>query len=393
MDEFNDKFSDINKLLDLPNQNWLFGAGISKNANIPLMKQLTELVEYNIEHEQEKKLNDMYKGIKKLFEQKSNMHIEHILSHIGDLIALIERTENERLKINNTNYDKSDLHNLYYKIVEQITEIVRYGCKDTNDDCIRGQIDNPLVEIYEHREFIKALFSRLENFEGRSNTNFFTTNYDTLLEDALILEKRKVVDGFEGGAMGFWNPQLLTEKENNRSLICKLHGSIDWYKSKEEGLVRARYGTTYVKEKESTMIYPQATKYVETQKDPFAFLFEKFRNTLNHSKNAILCVCGYSFGDNHINNEIENALHYPGNQLTLLIFLETITEEHNAISGLMENSKTSDRVYVMTREGIWYENIFYSKKSQEDEDDLSWWTFSGLTELLLRGEEYNVQWN
>ena len=42
----------------------------------------------------------------------------------------------------------------------------------------------------------------------RSSIAFFTTNYDTLLEDALILEKQKICDGFIGTAMGFWNPEI-----------------------------------------------------------------------------------------------------------------------------------------------------------------------------------------
>src|SRR5699024_7245090 len=164
--------------------------------------------------------------------------------------------------------------------------------------------------------------------------------------------------------------------------VCKLHGSIDWYNSKKDGLVRARYGTTYMNERENTMIYPQATKYVETQKDPFAYLFDMFRNTLNSSE-SILGVCGYSFGDNHINIELENALKYSNTQLTLLVFIKELNEE--VVKEWLEDSDINNRIYVMTENGIYHRNSFY--KSREDRV-LTWWAFGGLTDLLQKGEEY-----
>jgi hypothetical protein len=39
------------------------------------------------------------------------------------------------------------------------------------------------------------------------------------------------------------------------------------------------------------MIYPQATKYVETQKDPFSYLFNGFRTALNSNEDNVLITC------------------------------------------------------------------------------------------------------
>lgn len=379
---FNLKLKAINNLLDLHDQNWLFGAGVSYNANIPLMFKLTELVEGKIEEIDNQ--DKMYTELKKLFEGKENMHIEHILSHIGDLIAMIDRTGGKEISINNYNYNIENLQNLYNNIIEQITSIVKYGYVENEKKL--GSIEKPLVEIAEHRYFVKALFSRLENLEGRHNVSFFTTNYDTLLEDALILEEKKIVDGFEGGAMGFWMPETFSDRKPNEYLICKLHGSIDWYHSDSEGLIRTRYGTTYLKDEKNTMIYPQATKYVETQKDPFALLFEQFRSALIKSDDSVLGVCGYSFGDNHINFEIEFALKHPGNQLTLLIFLKESDEGlPEILQKWLGDSKINNRIYIMTQKGIYHEGIL-DKNTYE----LDWWSFEGVTELLIKGEEYDV---
>src|SRR5690606_3798542 len=129
-----------------------------------------------------------------------------------------------------------------------------------------------------------AIFSNRSNLLSRSKLNFFSTNYDTLLEDALGLEKLTVVDGFSGGAIAYWNPIFEFGNKSsaaNQCLLYKLHGSIDWQRDETKGLVRTRYGTKYLANKSDIMIYPQATKYIETQKDPFSYLFNGFRSALN----------------------------------------------------------------------------------------------------------------
>ena len=143
---------------------------------------------------------------------------------------------------------------------------------------------DPIVEIESHVRFIRTLLLKKVNLERRSSVCFFTTNYDTLLEDALALNKIDVIDGFSGGAMGFWNPETeFTNKSDriDRCLLYKLHGSVDWHRDSEHGLVRTRSGTKYLPEAENIMIYPQATKYVETQKDPFAMLFSRAKIYFN----------------------------------------------------------------------------------------------------------------
>ncbi len=86
------------------------------------------------------------------------------------------------------------------------------------------------------------------------------------------------------------------------------------YQDNDNGLTCCRYGSKYLSDSSNLLIYPQATKYIETQKDPFATLFQQFRNELQISTNNTLLICGYSFGDEHINAEIEFALTSPNNQ-------------------------------------------------------------------------------
>lgn len=383
--DFEKKYEEVQQHLDSHYQNWLFGAGISFESNIPLMIPLTKKITADLK---DKELRKVYIAIQKLLPQ--NAHIEHILSQIGDLIAIIERSYSEEIKINNFLYTLEGLSKLYKAIIERISHIVRYGYKSSAPS-LEGSIQNPIVTVNFHQEFVKALFKRSSDLHQRKKVNFFTTNYDTLLEDALSLEKKLVIDGFSGSAIGFWDPTSYKKNtSNNEYHVYKLHGSIDWFNDPSYGLIRTRYGTNYLSELSNVLIYPQATKYVETQKDPFATLFNAFREQLRSMNQNVLCVCGYSFGDNHINNEIEGILFSPNNNMTLVIFIkETWNQEHDdtslspILNKWLSNSTISDRIFVLTEKGIYNGGLTaYSNEDQE----YDWWSFNGLIKLLKEEE-------
>ena len=377
---------ELKKQLDSSRQNWLFGAGISRNSNIPLMYPLTDRVKQIIKGE---KNNEIYDLLTKELIEKA--HIEHYLSHIGDLIALAERSKIKSATVENKPFAKEELLELHASIISAIGETVRYGYSNIGGKEIIGTFDKPIVEIEHHIKFVQSLFSNRSNLLSRSKFTFFTTNYDTLLEDALGLEKFIVVDGFSGGSMAYWNPQIEFQDLHslpNKCLLYKLHGSIDWQRDEKKGLVRSRYGTKYLANKSDIMIYPQATKYIETQKDPFSYLFNGFRNELNSTENNVLITCGYSFGDDHINAEIEAALSSRSNSTTIVAFAEENPEGdiiiNKTLDTWLKNKGFGNRIYVAGRKGIYYNSIEPLKPA--DGKDLNWWTFSGLTNFISTGE-------
>ncbi len=270
MDRFDEIVEELNKHLECINQNWLFGAGISYGANIPLMKSLTERIEGLIPSSAYKKL---YKAISS--DLPNDHHIEHILSHLGDYIAIAERSKNKNTTVNGDIYKYDKLYELHTEIIKHIGETIRYGYKESDSTGKTkeevGKIDNPIIKIDTHLKFVETLFKTKANLLSRTSITMFTTNYDTLIEDAFSLNKVEVNDGFCGAAIGYWNPNKSFSNNEGINLV-KLHGSVDWVNDKKWGLVRNRYGVNYLTNDSDVLIYPQATKYVETQKDPFAFL-------------------------------------------------------------------------------------------------------------------------
>lgn len=386
--DFESIIEELKKQLDSSRQNWLFGAGISYKSNIPLMYPLTDRVKNIVFASKNSKDIEIYTLL--TTELQENSHIEHYLSHIGDLIALADRAKTQSATLGTKLFTKDELLNLHGTIISAIGETVRYGYSNDGSEVI-GDFSNPIVEIEHHIKFVQAIYSNRSNLLSRSKLTFFSTNYDTLLEDALGLEKFTVVDGFSGGAIAYWNPEFEFQDAHdlpNKCLLYKLHGSIDWHRDEKKGLVRTRYGTKYLADKSEIMIYPQATKYVETQKDPFSYLFNGFRNSLNFPEDNVLITCGYSFGDDHINAEIEAALSTRHSRTTLIAFAQENPEDTIKINKTLDlwltDKQFGNRVYVAGQKGIYYNSI--SPIQPENKKDLFWWTFEGLTNFILTGD-------
>ena len=389
MEDFEDQLENLKQhILDASRQNWLFGAGISFDAKIPLMYPLTDRVIQIIDESDNESDKAILTSLKKDLAKDS--HIEHYLSHLGDLIAIAERSKDKVATLNENKHSVDELNNSHVGIVKAIGKTVRYGYKS---DAEIGTAEKPIIEIEHHLNFVDALFSNKSNLERRSKITFFTTNYDTLLEDALALYKKEVIDGFSGGAIGFWNPTkefLKNIDDSSMYFLYKLHGSIDWHSDENKELVRVRYGTKYLSDTANIMIYPQATKYVETQKDPFANLFMGLRSTLSSKSHNVLITCGYSFGDNHINTEIEACLSASGNNTTVIAFIDECPKKDTDIvinpilDRWLQHKKFGKRIFVAGKKGLYNNSII--PNSLGTDDDLNWWTFSGLTHFLKTGE-------
>ena len=387
-DLINDElFLQVEEHLKCSEQSWLLGAGISFDAKIPLMYPLTNKVKKDVKASHKELYDDI---ISPLFQElPDKCHIEHVLSHLGDYAALAERNKDKKTIINGSEIELTTLQKVHSVILESISNVIRSGYVEDNDGNTveEGTSSEPIVDIKAHLEFIDTLFNHASAgvHERRKVVNIFTTNYDTLLEDALALNKVSYWDGFDGGAVAHRIQKYGEPVPSNgqRANLIKMHGSIDWFLCDKGYVWRVRDNDLYPKADRRVLIYPQATKYVATQQDPFSTQFDLFRKSLNSSNSNILAVCGYSFGDDHINNEIEFALSKEENKTVLLAFLECKEE----IPPSLQNWRTScfgSRVIILSMHGLYIGNVGPFKR--DDKDDY-WWTFSGVTSVLKNGCE------
>jgi hypothetical protein len=382
----NDMLKQLDNLLAVSNQSWLFGAGISLDAGIPLMGALTLRVFAKVEEDTEGQTRNVLEAIKA--ELPNNSHIEHILSHLGDYATIAERSKKKEVTIGATTLDIEALGELHSKILNWISETVRWGyspaCEDASE--MIGTREEPIVKVDGHRDFVSALFNRSQAgvTERRGAVRLFTTNYDTLLEDALSLGCFSYWDGFSGGAVAYRSHRYGENEPDSgcRAYVIKLHGSIDWHFDDDGRVWRVRDGDLYPSKTSRVLIYPQSNKYLATQRDPFAAQFDLFRRTLGKSAENVLAICGYSFGDDHINQEIELAMKRPENRTTILAF-------SSDLKPALERWRTlpwAKRLYVITRNGLYVgnEGPFYPPSDKKDRE---LWTFKGVIKILNSGAE------
>ena len=393
----------LDDLLSLPQQAWLLGAGISRDAGIPLMAPLTGRVESSLAAEQQ----EDFKILRAALTEHS--HVEHILSHLADLISVASRTREGTVLIGERSRNVEYLRLMHAEIQKAIRDTVRYGfipATDPKADNAKvGTRDAPVVTIDAHERFGRALFRvRRANLERRPPVAIFTTNYDTLLEDALALCRVRADDGFSGGAMAFWElgraasdfARPFSSATELQAKVYKLHGSIDWFRSGEDVLVRRRDGAGYPPDDPSRLlIYPQATKYQLTQKDPFSSLFAAFRAALNAETEGLLAVCGYSFGDEHVNEEIATALRRRDNRLTVVAFVKQPEDTALAVDEglpsalakwLQAGDIARERILVAGSRGFYHGSMENRCPAAADQPH-AWWSFEGVTRLLESGTE------
>lgn len=134
----------------------------------------------------------------------------------------------------------------------------------------------------------------------------FTTNYDLLMEQALEDQFVPFFDGFTGVRRPFFDLRAMEEDQipSRWVRLWKLHGSINWFQDGSRGVCRGYLGGENGSQR---VIHPSHLKYEESRRLPYLAMMDKLRSFLRRDA-ATLVVCGYSFGDEHINELIVQGL-------------------------------------------------------------------------------------
>lgn len=140
---------------------------------------------------------------------------------------------------------------------------------------------------------------------------FFTVNYDLILETAFERMSVPYFDGFIGSLSARFYTELVEGEANSGAAtvpsffvrLWKLHGSVNWQWNKDRQVVRLG---APVSEGQAAAIYPSDLKYDESRRVPFVVLQDRFRRALNQTETLVL-ISGYAFGDDHLNEMIFEA--------------------------------------------------------------------------------------
>lgn len=266
---------------------FLFGAGTSlakKNKDsiiVPAIGIMTNDIETKLSESTifETALSEIKEEI-----TSEKYTIETLLSNLEQKRQIIGKGTLNGLK-------NSDLDNLVVEIKKQIRETVSIHNRDELD------LSNLI-----HVDFAEWI----GKFDRKYPIEIFTTNYDYLFELGLEHNNIPYYDGFTGSYKPFFNAESVEDLSflPNQTKLWKIHGSLGWHFDEITKKVWRKDSTTY-----DILIYPSTLKYDHSRKQPYTALGDRLTNFLKQP-DTILITCGYSFGDEHINERITTALKF-----------------------------------------------------------------------------------
>lgn len=364
--DFKEYIQFITDMLSHDRLAFLIGAGCSKIAGLPIMEQLTKDVLNDKTLSEKTRL--FLGNIQSQFLGADSATIEDYLSEIVDLISIADRrkqcgAELQKITVGDLEAEVNDLQVALNEIKKVISSIIQKIEKD----------------VTTHQHFIRAIHGTLRSGKEDRKVDYFVLNYDTLIEDALGLEKIEYIDGFIGATTGWWDAGTF-KNFDNKTRVFKMHGSIDWCLLKGESVPRRiRSGLKTEIGENHVMIYPAATKYQEVQHDPYAQMLKCMRKVLCPPirKELILVICGYGFGDSHINLEIENALLSSEKRLTIIVFISS-DEPSGKLGEWLSNPLISEQIIVFSNKRF----IHGRKREFPFHKEILWWKFETLTKII-----------
>lgn len=176
-------------------------------------------------------------------------------------------------------------------------------------DACRLQLDE---DNHHHEDFLRKLTARKPS---EPRIQLYTTNYDTLFEQAAQRMNYSVIDGFSfsfprvfNGAnfdrdIVYRDKTRIKQEESfipNVIQLFKLHGSVDWEKEGDKIYQREKVDRPCI-------VYPASDKYESSYEQPYFEMMSHLQQTLR-KEGTLLIVAGFGFQDKHIQNVIKEAV-------------------------------------------------------------------------------------
>ncbi len=302
---------------------FLFGAGTSmaapltdkdgkhvkddKNKTKPLIPGVNAMTEKIIADIIEPKSQKALETIKDELEEDSSAYmLENIISSIDQKLKVVGKDTLCGL-------DKQGLKELRTRFQKEIRSLVSVH-------------SNPNINIDESAKLHSDFARWIRNASRKNAVEVFTTNYDYLFEIGYESQKLPYFDGFVGGYKPFFDPVSV---ENDYLIpkwtrLWKLHGSLGWgYDDEEKRIIRSREISD-----DGIVIYPSLLKYDDSRKQPYSSYIERLSSFIK-KEDGVLFICGYSFGDEHINDTIINALAQSKSSTVIALVFDKNLDENS----------------------------------------------------------------
>jgi hypothetical protein len=314
----------------------LLGAGASVEAKIPATIAMIESIEVLLSND----WSD-YKGLYEFIKEQNAIlnkpfNVEDLVNILSELLELLEKK-----------HPLTGFHLSWIDFLEKVgfTKKLVVMFKEKIVEKLRDWVEVENVTSAAHYRPI-AIFQKQYIHPLR----IFTLNYDKCIELAcksfLYEDETRnclIERGFgnEDISDEIWNWKKFKrdrEEENSTNekipdiFLYKMHGSIDWTRDENQNLIHKAHSR--IKNFEIIFGTRQKVKYY----DPFLFFIYEFREYSLSSK--MIIVCGYGFGDDHINGILRQSLE--SNNEKIIVVNKYSGTEQEGIEFVKKNLKLKD---------------------------------------------------
>lgn len=294
----NEKFEEIIKkcqkyLENIPTI--IIGSGFSVPFGLPSMWELGEEIKT--------KLNSKYSSE----EEWKNF------------VDFLDSTKNLELAM----HKASLTSNMYSDIIRVTWELINSKDKEVFSDLMHHTEDTVLSKI---------LYKLLQSHPRK--VNVITANYDRLVEYSIDKIKANIETGFRGECTKhFTGLKKSNEVKENTVLLCKVHGSLDWFRrEKNLQLVSMPNSFKIYNGFTPAIVTPGIQKYQETHNEPYRSLIATADEFISNAS-AFLCI-GYGFNDEHLQPKLIDRIQQRNKPA--VIVTKTLSDKAKEI---LENAK------------------------------------------------------
>ncbi len=352
---------EFSKLLESRNLSFLMGSGCSLGDNgIPTMIKLAAA----FFEPEEKILAAMSDKLKELIlsEDSKTLLLSYKIKYnqepfIKNLETFLGTLYSLRFYLEQIN-DEVELGKID-KVINETKHFILYQCLNKDNDGKDTEIQN------NYKNFYRKLSLRDSNLP---KPNVFTNNYDLYFEKAMDELGITYTNGFSGFIERYFNPSIfnyaLAEQMDISSFkwnvidsyiyLFKIHGSVNWIEVEDSNKlfrIKELQDSSYerLSKEKNLMIYPSPIKQNASLGTPYSDLFREFQKRIAQ-KQSVLVTMGYSFGDEHINNLIYQALTIP--TFRLVIFSDLgwyLNDEYGSTRANIEKLKNLNdpRIWII----------------------------------------------
>ncbi|EMF92387.1 SIR2-like domain protein [Leptospira santarosai str. ST188] len=306
---------------------FLFGAGASADAGIPISNEMVLKIEELILHDWHK-YKDLYFYLKSSINYSDGIlgrfNVPFNVERLLIVITEIEKRESNIMYpfIGTWNIRLLDLAGQNFENIRELHKLIR-----------QQLIEWVALKNYDRANYYES-FIFLSRDIGQI-MKVFTLNYDLCFET--IVGKDVTVE------LGFtknnneWHYSNFDDVNGKSYNLYKLHGSIDWYNDDNKLLKSSK------PENSPELIF--GIQHKMTSVDPYFYYSSILRATCFNEANLIIAI-GYSFADEYVNVILSQALNYRTNLRIIVVSPFGTMSEDDILSNLMKflNTKNKNQV-------------------------------------------------